>query len=148
MKAVPARGFTLLEVMLAFALLAVGLGLLLAIQSGGLRQVRQGALASEASLHAQSLLDSLGVLEPIETGRREGELDAGRFRWAMEISEVEDPARAAVPALPGQPLIDADALAAAPKLYRVVLDVAWGDVHGGPSLRVVTLRARRPQVMP
>lgn len=142
------RGFTLLEVMLAFALLAVGLGLLLAIQSGGLRQVRQGALASEASLHAQSLLDSLGVLEPIEAGHREGEFDGGRFRWALEISEVEDPAREAVPALPGQPLIDEDALAAAPTLYRVVLDVAWGDAHGGPSLRVVTLRARRPQVLP
>ncbi|HEX5754799.1 MAG TPA: prepilin-type N-terminal cleavage/methylation domain-containing protein [Arenimonas sp.] len=144
----PSKGFTLLEVMLAFALLAVGLGLLLAIQSGGLRQVRQGALASEASLHAQSMLDSLGVLEPIEPGRREGEFDGGRFRWALEISEVEDPAREAVPPLPGQPLLDEDALAMAPRLYRVVLDVAWGDARGGPSLRVVTLRARRPQVMP
>ena len=86
------RGFSLLEVLMAFALLAVALGILVAILGGGLTQVRTAADASEATLHAQSLLDELGVLEPIKPGTRDGESDDGRFRWTLEISEAEDPA--------------------------------------------------------
>lgn len=127
--------------MLAFVLLAVALGLLMGMLSGGLKQVNDAARATEATLHAQSLLDALGALEPIVPGARTGELDDGRYRWSQEITEVEDPApvevdAAAAPAAP---------LEGGPRLYRVALEVAWGK--GGPRerLRVVTLRARTPQ---
>lgn len=138
-------GFTLLEVMLAFALLAVGLGLLAAIQSGGLHQVRRGADISEASLHAQSLLDTLGVLEPIEPGSRQGEFAQGRYRWSLVIELAEDPA-ALLAALPEEALpISASAPAIdAPVLYRIVLDVDWAEAADGQRLRFVTYRARRP----
>ena len=86
------RGFSLLEVILAFTLLAVALGILMAILGGGLTQVRGAADATVATLHAQSLLDEVGVLEPIEPGRRGGDFDNGRYRWDLEITEVEDPA--------------------------------------------------------
>ena len=59
-----ARGFSLLEVLMAFALLTVGLGILVAILGGGLLQVRQAGDATGATLHAQSLLDQVGVLAP------------------------------------------------------------------------------------
>lgn len=138
------RGFTLLEVMLAFALLAVGLGLLAAIQSGGLRQVKQGADVSVASLHAQSLLDSLGVLERLETGIREGEFERGRYRWTLRIELAEDPAAALTgAALPEPVAATTEPGADAPQLYRIALDVAWGEA-AGQRLRFVTLRARRP----
>ena len=87
-----ARGFSLLEVLMAFALLTVGLGILVAILGGGLLQVRQAGDATGATLHAQSLLDQVGVLAPIAAGTEGGELDDGRYRWAMEITEIEDPA--------------------------------------------------------
>ena len=139
------RGFSLLEVMLAFALLAVSLGILIASLGSGLGQVRTAADASEATLHAQSLLDPLGVLEPIEPGRREGESEDGRYRWTMEITEAEDPA----PVAP----VDPDAtpqetvglqMAGAPVLYRIQLDVAWGEGDYARSIRFTTLRARLP----
>jgi general secretion pathway protein I len=140
------RGFSLLEVILAFSLLAVALGILLAILSGGLAQVKHSGDASAATLHAQSLLAELGALEPITPGSRGGELDDGRYRWEMRIDEVEDPAPVALAG------IEVDAidsvglqLASAPVLYRVQVDVAWGEDDYARSLRFVTLRARVPE---
>ncbi len=55
------HGFTLLEVIVAFALLALALSLLLGSLSGASRQVRDSADSSRATLHAQSLLAQLGA---------------------------------------------------------------------------------------
>ena len=139
------RGFSLLEVILAFTLLSVSLGILIAILSGGLAQVRHAGDASEATLHAQSLLDELGVLAPIEPGSTRGERDAGRYRWALDIRETEDPAPVRLPDPEAAPP-DTVGLqpAAPPLLYRVQLDVAWGEDDYARSLRFVTLRVRMP----
>ena len=139
------RGFSLLEVLMAFALLTVGLGILVAILGGGLLQVRQAGDATGATLHAQSLLDQVGVLGPIEPGVEGGRLDDGRYRWEMEITVVEDP-DPPIPSLPGDgaPLEQAGRVLGAPKLYRVQLDIGWGEDDLARSLRFVTLRARIP----
>lgn len=139
------RGFSLLEVMLAFVLLAVALGILIAILGGGLNQVRNASDATEATLHAQSVLDELGVLAPIEPGRRQGESDDGRYRWTMEITEVEDPAPAE-PIDPATELQETVGLqpVGAPVLYRVQLDIGWGEEGYARTLRFATLRARLP----
>lgn len=141
-----ARGFSLIEVLVAFALLAVALGILLAILSGGLAQVRQSGDVTEATLHAQSLLEQRIAMAPLEPGSDQGELDDGRYRWRLEITEVPDPA----------PVADADTdappietvglqLASAPKVYRLQLDVGWGDQdEPARSLRLATLRVRVP----
>ena len=55
------RGFTLIEVIIAFALLALALTLLLGSLSGAARQVRNANDAGRAALHAQSLLAQGGV---------------------------------------------------------------------------------------
>lgn len=139
------RGFSLLEVMLAFALMASALGILIAILGGGLGQVRNATDASEATLHAQSLLDELGVLEPILPGTREGESKDGRYRWTLEISEAEDPAPVAAvdPAAVPEESVGLQ-IAGEPLLYRIQLDVAWGEEGDTRSLRFTTLRARLP----
>jgi general secretion pathway protein I len=139
------RGFSLLEVILAFALLSVGLGILIAILSGGLAQVRGAGDATEATLHAQSLLDQVGVLEPIEPKRERGDFDAGRYRWELEITEVEDPAPRTESA-DGLAPIESVGLqpVGAPVLYRVQLDVSWGEDDVPRTLRFATLRARYP----
>jgi general secretion pathway protein I len=136
-----ARGFTLLEVLLAFALLAAAMGLLIGMLSGGLRQVADAERETEATLHAQSLLDSLGTLEAIKPGQREGTFADDRYRWTLTISAVDDPAPVASgPAAPVP-------LEGGPQVLRVVLDVAWGD--GGPRrrLQLVTLKTRQPDVI-
>jgi general secretion pathway protein I len=138
------RGFTLLEVLVAFVILAVGMGMLLAMLSRGLNQVRRAQDETEASLHAQSLLDSLGVIEPLAEGERDGEFEGGRYRYRLQVREVEDP----VPlpeAAPGAP--PAPEPLAGPKLYRIALQVHWGE--GGPrqQLDYITLRARTPSLL-
>lgn len=135
-------GFTLLEVMLAFVLLAAALGLLLSMLSNGLRQVQQAQGETEATLHAQSLLDQIGVLEPIAPVRRDGEFDQGRYRYELEITEVPDPAPTPEPA---DRQVEAPITIGAPKLFRVALAVRWGAGLPAQRLNFVTLRARAPQ---
>ena len=138
-------GFTLLEVILAFALLATGLGLLLGLQSRGLQQIRWAGDASQASLYAQSKLDSIGVLDYIAPGHSEGKFEDGRYRWTLDIREVKDPVpppekQAPVQTTPAQPL-------AQPLLYRIALNVRWGRETAPEQIDFITLRARQPQVI-
>lgn len=137
------RGFSLLEVMLAFGVLAVALGLLLGMLSRGLGQVTQAQGETEASLHAQSLLDALGTIESLEVGARDGEFAQGRYRWRLEVSPAEDPAPAPPPA-DGSPPPQPVATGAEAQLYRVALDVEWGAATPAQQLRFETLRLRAP----
>ncbi|MBP6596297.1 MAG: type II secretion system protein [Arenimonas sp.] len=142
-----ARGFSLIEVLVAFTLLAIALGILVAILSGGLAQVRQAGDATEATLHAQSLLDERIAMAPIEPGSEQGDFDDGRYRWSLEITEVPDPAPVAAPAAePGAAPIESVGLqlASAPLVYRLQLDVRWGEDEPARSIRFVTLRVRVP----
>ena len=140
------RGFTLLEVLVAFALLAGAAVVLLSILSNGLRDVADAERHGEAALHARSLMDNVGRMERLRPGLRQGTLDDGRYRWQLEVQRVPDPLPAPLPdpALPGggpeEGIIDAGE----PVLYRLVLTLEWGG--GGPrqSLRTTTLRAIYP----
>jgi general secretion pathway protein I len=136
------RGFTLLEVMVAFVILAAALGLLLGMLSRGLRQVGQAQAETEASLQAQSLLDTVGTIEPIEPGTSTGEFGQGRYRWRMQVSEGADPAPPPPPA-DGAPAPEPAPALVAPLLYRVALDVEWGSERA-QRLHFDTLRLRAP----
>ena len=124
--------------MLAFVLLAVAMGLLLGMLSGGMRQVNDAGRATEATLHAESMLDALGTLEPIAPGHKEGKFADERYSWTLDVETAEDPA----PITAGGPA--SPPLLGGPVLYRVALEVQWNK--GGPRerLRFVTLRARTP----
>lgn len=132
-----AAGFSLLEIIVAFAILALGLTLLLGTLSGATRQVRQAGDAGRAALHARSLLEEYAALP--QPGRRAGELEGGRYRWRLEVAPWRDPAPA-----PGVARFDPNAA----RLLQVRLTLAWGE--GGPgrqleveSLRLVTPRPRQ-----
>lgn len=119
------RGYTLIEVLVAFAVLALALTVLLGTLSGATRQVRWSADAGRAALHAQSLVAQVGVGEPLVPGRRGGELEAGRYRWLLEVEPWIDPQ------LPAAPL--ADPFGA--RMMALRLTVEWGE--GGPRERLV-----------
>lgn len=122
----PARrqgGYTLIEVIVSFALLAVALTLLLSTLSGATAQVRWSGDAGRAALHAQSLLDTVGIATPVQPGESAGEFDDGRYQWSLQIAPWRDPALANAPRPP-----------AGPQLHELLLDVTWGD--GGPRERV------------
>ena len=85
------RGYTLIEVIVAFAVLALALTLLLGSLTGAARQIRQSADAGRAALHAQSLLAQTGVGEPLRPGRKQGEFESGRYKWTLEVAPYNDP---------------------------------------------------------
>ena len=121
----PQSGYTLIEVIVAFALLALALTLLLGTLSGAARQVGWAGDAGRAALHAQSLLDQQGIGEPIQAGERTGEFDDGRYRWTLGVTPWTDPA---LPPAGPQPVARHN------RLYRLHLAVVWGD--GGPRQRL------------
>lgn len=130
-------GYTLIEVIVAFALLALALALLLGTLSGATRQVRWAGDAGRAALHAQSLLDRQGIDAPIRAGQQSGDFDGGRYRWSLDTRPWVDPdlPPATTPSTPGSQ-----------RLYALTLAVEWGD--GGPRQRLVldTLRLVQPGV--
>ena len=130
-----ARGFTLIEVVVAFALLAFALTLLLGAMTRATTQVRNAERAGRAALHAQSLLDEVGVGEPLVPGSREGDLEDGHYRWTLQVAEWQDPDPAA--AAHAATLRDLRA----PRLLELELVVAWGA--GGERERLVVRSLRR-----
>ena len=132
------RGYTLIEVLVAFAILALALTLLLGTLSGATRQVRWADDAGRAALHAQSLLDQVGVAEAPRRERREGSFENGRYRWSLEIAPYADPL------LPPTNAVDP----AAPTLMRVALVVQWGEgADPRNRLSMASLRLVRPDPM-
>lgn len=136
-RAAPRRrqgGYTLIEVVVAFALLAFAMALLLGAMTNATRQVRAAGEYGRAALHAQSLLDQTGIGEALQPGRRDGRLENGRYRWEMEIRPWRDP---------GAPPATAPILGA-PQMMELELILRWGE--GGPrqTLRVQTLRLITP----
>ncbi|MDY0955952.1 prepilin-type N-terminal cleavage/methylation domain-containing protein [Stenotrophomonas rhizophila] len=112
------RGYSLLEVIVAFAVLALALTLLLGSLSGASRQIKQADLRSRAVLHAQSLLAVTGVVEPLQEGERSGEWEDGRYRWQLQVAPYQEPRTDALPV--------ADTVAG-PRLAQLTLQVSWGD---------------------
>jgi general secretion pathway protein I len=144
------RGFTLLEVLLAFALLAGASVILLSMLSNGLRDVSDAERHGEAALHARSLVDNLGRMERLRPGGRSGTLDGGRYRWALEVQRVPDPLPTigvdADGAAPAESIVEDGGIidAGEPVLYRIDLTLQWGE--GGPrqTFSTSTLRALYP----
>ena len=134
------RGFTLIEVVIAFALLAFALTLLLGAMTRATSLVSRADKAGRAALHAQSLLHQAGVGEPLPLGATEGTFDDGRFRWSLQVAEWRDPDPLVAAAEGATQLRDPGA----PHLLELELVVAWDE--GGPRerLEVHSLRTVRP----
>lgn len=126
------RGFTLIEVVVAFSLLAVGLAAAMQIATGAMRQARNAAQFTEASLYAQSLLDTIGVGERLEEGG-----DSGRFgdvyAWELDVTPWEVASDG-----PLEPAV------APVSLYRLDLWVSWQRGRNTHQVQFSTLRALTP----
>jgi general secretion pathway protein I len=123
------RGFSLLEVLVAFIILALALGVLMRIFSGGLGNIGTAEHYSRAVAIAESELASIGVGVPLTEGESTGGAEDG-YTWRTSVRRHEasiQPVEAAV--LP----VD---------LYQVEVTVNWDNTATTPrALRFVTLRA-------
>lgn len=84
------RGFSLIEVIAAFLLFALGFGVLLEILTGSLRIAHRSQDYTEATLWAESLLDQVGVGEPLKEGNESGKF-SDDYRWTLDISKIDPP---------------------------------------------------------
>ena len=83
------RGFSLLEVLVAFTILAMLLGALFQVFSGGLRAARSGDQYTRATVIAQSRLAALGVEQPLREGVSSGN-DDSPYHWRITVSPYLD----------------------------------------------------------
>ena len=120
------RGFSLIEVLVAFMILALSLTVIFRIFSGGLRNVALSEDYARAVLVAESRLSTIGVSEPLQRGVTSGEWGE-RFRWQRVVDTY-------------QPWQQERELSTQVEAYRVSVSVDWE--HAGRS-RQVTLNSVR-----
>ena len=85
-----AAGFTLIEVVVAFTLLALVFATGLEIFSAGISRAMELDLESQALAIAQSKLAGAGVEEVPKEGETRGESEDRRFRWTTTITRSEE----------------------------------------------------------
>jgi general secretion pathway protein I len=122
-KAQPSSaGFTLLEVLVAFAILAMAFGALFGAFGAALKGTERTDETRTATVLARTTLAVVGAEIPLEAGERAGVYPNG-FAWKVRMTPYGD--------LPAEGLVVA---------YDVTLIVSWKDTGARRSLSLRTLR--------
>ncbi len=85
------RGFTLIEVLIAFTILAVVLAAVFSGIASGLSQERSARATVDRVLAARSILDELGIEAPLTEGVLEGRLATGET-WQVSVRQLSEEA--------------------------------------------------------
>ena len=129
-----ARGFSLLEVLVAFVILALALGVIMRIFSQGMSRVGESDDYARAVMLAESKLAELGAGIALEEGEQSG---AGEdaLRWRVRLAPYDaEPPQAAGKDVPVKPVLPV-------RLLRVEVEVSWGGFAAAPrSIRLATLK--------
>jgi general secretion pathway protein I len=88
-----ASGFTLIEVLVALAIAALGLALLVAATGSGLENAAVADRSIQATSEAQSRLAQVGRTVPLKKGDYFGD-EADGFRWRVHVADPLSHARA------------------------------------------------------
>ena len=108
------RGFTLIEVVVAVAILGIGLVVIIELFGGGLRMERTSEEYTKAVGYARMKMEEISFAPGLEEGVQEGEFDRD-YRWQVEVKKVElIPSRGIETSY--SPLVE---------LYRIRVDVLW-----------------------
>lgn len=117
------HGLSLLELLVAFAILALSLGVLYRITGASVRS----SASVDATLRATELARSLLTLDAVPPGGWSQDGESAGYAWQITSAPFETPITA--PAAPG--------------LFEVLLTITWRDVHGPRSMQWRTLRPER-----
>lgn len=134
--AAPEAGFTLLEILVAFVIAALALGVLFQGAIEGLAAVRLADRSAEALTRARSHLAAVGHGIPLRTQTQEGD-DGGGFSWSLRIRPLESASLMQGGGDPQHPAHET--------LFEVHVTESWDGPQGR---RGVTLATRRAAVTP
>jgi general secretion pathway protein I len=136
-----AAGFSLLEVLAAFVILALVGTALFRVFSGALGNVAVSDEYSRATLYAESRLAGLGVEAPLREGAQQGASDDGYYTWTTKIEPYTPPGITAD--------MDSAAATMAIRLWRLAVTVRWPGVGGSErSLALATLKVAPRELNP
>ncbi|MBL6986089.1 MAG: type II secretion system protein [Methylobacter sp.] len=124
MKANKQRGFSLLEILIAFSILALSLGILLKIFSAGVNTAGVAEEYTAAVQIAESLMAQTGVEAPLQPSEATG-LENNKYHWRVSVSPFQ---------LTAQNL---DAASITAELFKVKVSVNWSD---GRQVELITLK--------
>jgi general secretion pathway protein I len=114
LKANKQRGFSLLEILIAFSILALSLGILLKIFSSGVNTAGVAEEYTAAVQIAETLMAREGVESPLKASKTTG-LEDEKYHWQVAVSQFQFTAEnldvATIPAV----------------LFKVKVTVNWGD---------------------
>lgn len=122
------RGFSLIEILVAFMILAMALTVIFRIFSGGLRNVALAEDYARAELVAESQISVVGISEPLLPGVTSGEWNE-EFRWQRTIE-------------PYQPWQEPRKLSAKVEAYRVTVSVDWQHAGGNSQVKLSSIRLK------
>jgi general secretion pathway protein I len=136
-----ARGFSMLEVLVAFVILALVGTALFRLFSGALGNAAAAEDYSRAVLVAETALAEAAGTPPLREGTKSGSVDDGRIEWTASIAPYVAPQANPDPNAP------ADVLPV--QLYRVRADVTFTSGSGKPrTISLATLRLGSKESLP
>jgi general secretion pathway protein I len=128
------KGVTLIEVLVAFVVLALTMGVILQIFSGGLRNARLTDTYTRALLLAESRLEVVGTEQPLVAGETTGRL-GNDLSWRVRITPWWNGTGEVQPS--ASPAGDAQMRR---NLYEVKVRVAWQANGRERAVDLTTLR--------
>lgn len=128
-----ARGFSLLEVLVAFVILSLVATALFRLFSGALNNASAADDYSRALLVGESVIAEAAATRPLREGTAQGTADDGRIEWTTKVEPY-----VAAGSTPGSdPTIDT----LPTRLFRVSAEVSFPSPSGGKrTLALATMR--------
>jgi len=116
-----AKGFTLIEVLVAFTILSISIGALLVAFSGGVRNTLLTRDYTQAVIIAESQLAQAGVTHLLSQ-QEVAEGSDGDFTWKITVEPLDlEPVGSW-------------------QLFQVSVSVSWNTINGDRSLEIKSLR--------
>lgn len=122
------RGFSLLEILIAFSILALSLSILLKIFSNGVNTAVVAEEYTAAVQIAESLMAKTGIETPLQTEELSG-LENDKYHWQVTVQPFEfNPDNSNTSTSPVQ-------------LFKITVNVTWGYGEGNERrIDLATLR--------
>lgn len=119
------RGFSLLEIVVAFTLMALSLAVLMQAFGGGVHLLGNAERLAQAASLAQSQLARVGTEVPLAEGEYQGEWSPD-YRWQIKVAPLSLP-----PPLAQHPRW---------QLFQIEVAVNWVEASRQRGYRLTTLR--------